>query len=255
MNRKILISIFISHLVVWSHAFGGVGPDTVLLEKIAVYFEVTQENSPKKRVWDFSKEKYTFKSLSVYKRKAVIQELQKFMVGYPEDFLTNNLSRIYIVDEVNEDQIAIGGKSDATHKCIYMQYKDSSDYNRYQFNKFMHHEVSHILLRNHWKNFERRKWKRSSVCRCGNDGFIAIKKGADSTVLNDSLCKLGFLHQYAMSAVVEDFASFAENIFMNNAEFWNLAQNYPYIRRKTELFIQFYETLDPTFTEAYFKKL
>ena len=67
-----------------------------------------------------------------------------------------------------------------------------------------------------------------------------------------NLHQYGFLYSYSLTNKWEDFATFAENLFLNKKEFWEAVERYEKIRNKFELISVFYETLDPKMSKEYF---
>ena len=53
----------------------------------------------------------------------------------------------------------------------------------------------------------------------------------------------------------EDFADMAQGIFSNDPQAWKLIKNYPKIRQKFNLLVDFYNKIDPSFNLEYFEKL
>jgi hypothetical protein len=47
----------------------------------------------------------------------------------------------------------------------------------------------------------------------------------------------------------------AQGIFSNDPQAWKLIKNYPKIRQKFNLLVDFYNKIDPSFNLEYFEKL
>ncbi len=97
------------------------------------------------------------------------------------------------------------------------------------------------------------------LAACGSapavpSGVEAIKNGWASLHFDQSLAREGFLNQYATASLEEDFNATAQSIFAGSADFWRAVDRYDALRNKTRLAIQFYQALEPMFTEVYFRE-
>jgi hypothetical protein len=52
-----------------------------------------------------------------------------------------------------------------------------------------------------------------------------------------------------------DINTFAQNIFSPSENFWKIADGYLRIKKKVKILIDFYNKIDPMFTEDYFRRL
>ncbi len=86
----------------------------------------------------------------------------------------------------------------------------------------------------------------------GDGGVMALKEAKDSQKFDPQLNDKGFLHQYANSDMENDFNSFAENLFYPASEFYNIVGEYEKLNQKLEIIIEFYHSIDKTFTKGYF---
>ena len=121
-----------------------------------------------------------------------------------------------------------------------------------------HHEYSSILYRNYPSFIDEEAWKEVNITGFDyNDpenGVGAIRNNESSQDLDTALCKKGFLTQYSLSGIENDINTFAQNIFSPSAGFWKIVDQYPRIKNKVKLLIDFYKKIDPLFTNEYFKK-
>jgi hypothetical protein len=122
-----------------------------------------------------------------------------------------------------------------------------------------HHEFSSILFRNFITSIDTIAWMKANEkdfhYEDPEDGVGAIKKHRSSQLINLKLCGKGFLTEYAMSSLENDLNTIAQHLFLPAKDFWKIADSCPRIRIKTQLLINFYNTLNPQFTESYFRKL
>ena len=111
------------------------------------------------------------------------------------------------------------------------------------------------MLRNYAPFSFETKWKKISPELLNCKSTTAIKDGYFSLEQNAYLLNKGYLAAYSLSNWENDFNMYAEYIFSGDPQFWNLVDDYPLIKEKTKLVIDFYQQLHPVFTENYFRLL
>ena len=120
-----------------------------------------------------------------------------------------------------------------------------------------HHEFSSILYRNYADHLDTAAWGKANVpgfdYNDPENGVGAIRKNESSQELDTALCRKGFLTQYALSGLENDINTVAQNLFTPSQGFWSIVDNFPKINRKTYLLIQFYQKINPAFTETFFR--
>ena len=166
---------------------------------------------------------------------------------YPAELIRSNLKKIYILKSINISGQQYGGTFSSG--VIYIK---NNCYPDFFIEKVFHHEFSSILLRKYPRNFKKIRWRICNKTRYGKGGLNAIKSGKDSQAFDPVLNEKGCLHQYATSDLEEDFNSFAENLFNPHEIFYETVRNYPILTKKLELILQFYASIDKTFTREYF---
>jgi len=77
----------------------------------------------------------------------------------------------------------------------------------------------------------------------------------DNTTFDRKLYDKGFLYEDATVNKLEDFASFAENIFINQPVFWEAVSENEKLRAKFEIISEYYESLDSSMNKNYFLEL
>ncbi len=102
--------------------------------------------------------------------------------------------------------------------------------------------------------FQKEEWINSSNLKHGTSGVTALENGQTSERFEDHYHDAGFLNQYAMSSIENDFNSFAKNLFAAKRNFWTSIKNYQLLEKKKLLTIQFYQKIDRRFDEQFFKK-
>jgi len=115
-----------------------------------------------------------------------------------------------------------------------------------------HREFVGTLLSNYRCLFKENEWKRINPTgfQYGTGGDVTEKGQVSENLLEE-----GFLNDYAISSLENDFSELAAHLFTGGEEFWQTVDRYGKIRRKAMIAIDFYHALDPTFTEDYFRRL
>lgn len=72
---------------------------------------------------------------------------------------------------------------------------------------------------------------------------------------DSALYSEGFIYSYALTNKWEDFASFAENIFIYQPAFWNAIRDNKRLWNKFEIICSYYQALDPMLNRQYFLDL
>lgn len=178
---------------------------------------------------------------------------------YPTQFLKYNLKNVYILKSLSYSGVNAGGTN--SFDCVYIANDGvNMGYTDIIIEKEFHHEFSSIILRNYWYIFKESAWRQVNPAGFSyfdeaGGGVGAIKEGKTSSDFNVQAHESGFLYEYAESSLENDFNSFAENIFMGDDSFFNTVGNYEKLQMKLDLIVEFYNTIDPTFTLEYFKGL
>ncbi|MDD3859033.1 MAG: hypothetical protein PHW83_02450 [Bacteroidales bacterium] len=194
-------------------------------------------------------------SLSVSERRRSGNIIKTALSKYPASVLNENLIKIYVLEYLKFYDVTFGGTN--SNDIVYLTNKgEDNGYTDFYLEQTFHHEFSSILLRNNSDLFFSTKWESVN-----NDDFVYGKGGVQeiyednaSLSFEESYHQQGFLHQYAMSGVENDFNSIAENLFCPHPKFWEIYDSYPQIRLKTDLTIKLYHSLNEEFTKQYFLK-
>ena len=155
-------------------------------------------------------------------------------------------------------EVGYGG-TNSTDALYLTNSGTAAGYSDLYLEQTFHHEYSSILYRNYPSFIDEEAWKEINIAGFDyNDpenGVGAIRNNESSQDLDTALCKKGFLTQYSLSGIENDINTFAQNIFSPSAGFWKIVDQYPRIKQKVKLLIDFYNKIDPLFTVDYFKKL
>ena len=89
----------------------------------------------------------------------------------------------------------------------------------------------------------------------GEGGMDAIRSGLASMETDPGYFGIGFINRYAITEIEQDINVIAQNLFCGGPEFWKIVDQNERIRGKVLLLVGFYHSLDPVFTEEYFRNL
>lgn len=180
--------------------------------------------------------------------------LKKALEKYPQQVLTQNLVKIYVLKSIRFYGVDFGGTNSSD--VVYITNNGiENGYTGDYLEKTFHHEFSSILLRNFPDLLDAKAWVKNNRQPYGNGGVEAIVSGQDGLSYDESLMPDGFLIQYAASDMENDFNTFAESIFCPEKALWEYCDKYPGINNKMKMIIHFYSKLDSSFSSDYFKKL
>lgn len=176
--------------------------------------------------------------------------LRKAFQKYPVSVIKEYLNAIYFAKKLEFDGLQYGGTYDPFRRIVYLvnNGKKPDDISVATF----HHEFSSILLKcngfflNPWlelnpKDFrylQETKSKKKEIYSGEFEGTIADYKK-------------GFLNTYSQSSFENDFNEYSAMIFTNPQKFKKIMNQYPRVRGKFLIWIEFYHKIDPIFTEEY----
>ncbi len=174
---------------------------------------------------------------------------------YPTPFLNKHINNIYVLDSIIIDNVNYGGTN--YKNDIYLTNRGiQHNYSNLFIEKLFHAEFSSILYKLYTDEEFEANWmyiNPSNFSYLGT-GIEAINLGHSETP-SDSISAYGFLSEYAMSSMENDFNSIAKNLFTNDPNLWTAINNHTQIKNKVVLFIEFYNRLNPIFTLAYFENI
>jgi hypothetical protein len=193
-----------------------------------------------------------FVPLSRNKYERTERLLKQAMSKYPSQVIRDNLNTIYVFDELTLSNQKIGGT--IAPSTVYLVNNGTSDF---EFEKSFHHEFAHLLFFNYQSLFDANKWieNNSDDFLYGKSGFDVMLAGKSSKKYDYDLYKKGFLYEYAMADIYEDFASIAENIFVESPLFLFVAGEFKPINNKFRMIVAFYRNIDSSFKWEYYRQL
>jgi peptidoglycan hydrolase-like protein with peptidoglycan-binding domain len=173
---------------------------------------------------------------------------------YPAHILDDHLKEIYVLGNLRRSGLDMGGAAAPDIKRLFIVNKGNLDY---FVEQIYHHDFSHMLYSAHVNKSLESKWIQlnSDGFEYGSGGLDAHKKGVASTAFDEKYIKAGFLSEYSVSAWPEDFSVTAQYMFKSQPNFWNIVDSNERIHQKVLLVVEFYNSLDPVFTEQYFREI
>jgi hypothetical protein len=173
-----------------------------------------------------------------------IDLVSKAIEKYDKDILAKNLKKIYLFKNINFYGVNYGGTN--SNDAVYMTIQaNHSGYTDTYIESTFHHELSSIFLRNYPSCFKKKSWLKvnGKDFEYGKGGMEAIKAGEVSFQYEAKYHERGFLNQYGVSALEEDFNTFSQDYMMGEEKLTKAAQKYPLVRKKLNLIKKFYRCL------------
>lgn len=181
--------------------------------------------------------------------------LSRALDKYPAELLEKNLKKVYALATMSFYGLEYGGtyhkgKVYITNNGVENGYTDTF------IEGTFHHEFSSILLKRYKRFFDKKAWIASNPddFEYGDGGLAALHTSNTSLQLDSALCNAGFLNQYSMASVEEDFNCFAESLFVSDEGFWDAWKANEAVKKKTDIIIRFYQHLSPIFTLEHFQQ-
>lgn len=222
-------------------------------QKIEIIFEVEEDMFPYS--WRGGDINGKARPLEEQEHERSMKLVKKAMDKYPDGFLEQYITRVYVLDYLEFYGLAFGGTNSDDVVYIVNQGKTMGYTDEYVEQTF-HHEFSSILFRKNPDSFNRQGWIACNKnFTYGTGGVDALRDNTSSTEMDTYYAEMGVLCQYATSDIEEDFNTFAEQLFCASEGFWELTNDFPLLNKKLKLIVQFYQKLDPLFTLQYFSKI
>lgn len=167
---------------------------------------------------------------------------------YPTRVLNEHVNKLYMYDQFDKGDELMGVYRGRHGFLFAVPYLENGQVDTLDLERVIHHEISHRLLMFEGQYFELKAWKNNNGLRYG-------KIKSFNRAFAPELYAKGFLNKFAVMNKFEDFAAFAENIFINKPEFWQAIEAHPALRNKFEIICSFFEALDPQMDLAYFLQM
>ncbi len=182
--------------------------------------------------------------LPPHRRAQARAAVERAIARYPSGLVASHVTRIYLVRDLTFAGIRAGGTNSRRRVYVAEPRAAPADRER-QWRRLFHAELSSVLLRAHRGRFDARDWAAANIAgfRYGTSSHAAVRRGLDDIRPNHWTLKQGFLYEYAMSTVENDFNSFAGYLFTDPETLYELAARYAGIAHKLERTVRFYEAL------------
>lgn len=177
--------------------------------------------------------------------------LQKAFNKYPVEVIKNYLSRIHFAREIDQAGFQFGGSYDPFRRIIYLV--DNGEKNDDQAMYAFHHGFSSLLLKSHsfwvdpWTDHHPKDFKYLGDIY---DTWEAANKIRE-TMTDEDCYKNGIITNYGLTNFGNDFSEYSAMIFTYPKKFKKIMNQYPRVRGKFLMWLEFYQKIDPIFTEAY----
>jgi hypothetical protein len=187
-------------------------------------------------------------------RQPALEEVKAALSLYPIGLLRKHLAKVYLVSTLSFYDIEYGSVSDAAGKAVYLVYAPwAPEFTSESF----HHEFSSVLIYQSPPKF------RGNWAILNTDSYIdqepdesRLTDDADANrEFDPELFPEGFLNLYATSSAEEDFNTYAEALFSGNAQLWEAVEKHTKVKEKAMMAIAYYRSLDPKFSESFFRGL
>lgn len=217
-----------------------------------VYFDSGKKIFP--RTWRNKKINPIATPVSLSEQARLFGIAQTGLQKYPANLLKQNLKKLYFLKTLMFFGLEYGGTYNkrslyVTDNGIEKGYTDA------YIEGTIHHEFSSIILKRYIKLFDEEAWIAANPTgfTYGDGGVEALKTEFTSLKLDSTLYIKGFLNEYSLASIEEDFNCYAEFLFISDKEFWLAWEQSEAVRVKTEILISFYNRIDPFFTLEYFR--
>jgi hypothetical protein len=179
--------------------------------------------------------------------------LIKALNKYPAKIINSNLDKIFVMKRLKFRGIYAGGTNSKRNVYIVNRGINEGSIDIWVEAVF-HAEFSSILLKNFPKYLNKKTWLNinDEEFKYGGGGVEEIREKKSNETPDIILNTKGFINEYAMSSLENDFNSIVKRIFIGDNHFWELVKKHPKLEKKMDLVIEFYSKLDPMFNKAYF---
>lgn len=175
--------------------------------------------------------------------------LSKAFEKYPDHTIRKYLKIIFFADNIDEDGLKYGGTYDPFRKALYLVDNGSLSDERSVY--VFHHEFSSLLLSGN--SFFLNPWTDKNPK--GFKYMVEIydnwkDRGASRENIKNHL-EMGIVTNYGLTSFENDFNEYSAMILTYPAKFKTIMNQYPRVRAKFLVWLEFYQKIDPVFTEDY----
>lgn len=175
--------------------------------------------------------------------------LQTAFKKYPIDVINKYLKTIQFAGEIDAGFVKYGGAYDPFRKIVYLvdNGAKSDDLMIRTFN----HEFSSLLLSSHsffinpWTDHHPANFEYSADLY---DDWTTMEKHRDKIT---DFYEIGMVTNYGLTDFRNDFSEYSAMILTYPKKFKKIMDQYPRVRGKFLVWLEFYQKIDPIFTEEY----
>ena len=177
--------------------------------------------------------------------------LQKAFEKYPVNVIKKYLKGVYLAGDINQHGFKCGGSYDPFRRIVFL-VNDGWKTEDEAIGTF-HHEFSSLLLSSHtfllnpWENINPKGFKY--LYESTEDKLRTYNN--TSSIGTEADYKKGFMDSYGQTDFENDFNEYSAMIFTYPEKFKQIMNRYPRVRGKFKVWLDFYQKIDPVFTEAY----
>jgi hypothetical protein len=179
------------------------------------------------------------------------QILQKAFAKYPDQIIKTYLKAIHFAGEIDQHGFKCSGSYDPFRKIVFL-VNSGNQSEQYAISTF-HHEFSSLLLKSHsfflnpWEDLNPEDFKYAYET---TEDKLKTYNSA-SSVGTDVDYERGFMDSYGQTEFENDFNEYSAMIFTYPEKFKKIMNKYPRVRGKFLVWLDFYQKIDPIFTESY----
>jgi hypothetical protein len=178
--------------------------------------------------------------------------LEEALAKYPVHVIADYLNAVYFAGVIKHGALYYSGTYDSTRRIVYLVDHGRSPVQRNSAT--FHHEFSSLLLSRHgwlinpWLEQHPEGFRyKSQIYENSEDVYADICLDGTESDYED-----GFMNSYGQTNFENDFNEYAAMVFAYPEKFKQIMDQYPRVRGKFLVFLDFFQKIDPIFTEAYF---
>jgi hypothetical protein len=221
---------------------------------IEINFQVSRDVFPAE--WLEGDPQFVYGPVPTGERERTVRLVREAMDAYPKHLIKNNLDIVYGFGELGFGGYDYGGTY--TYGTLYIVNAGrKKGFTDHWVRGTFHHELSSVLYYNNPGLLDEKEWNKAN----GEAFEYQFESGEEYSDYDDDQTykvehhELGFLSAYGKTSLEEDFNTFAEALFSGEYRFWRIVDEHPRVARKARLVIAFYNELEPSFTEEFFRAL
>jgi hypothetical protein len=168
---------------------------------------------------------------------------------YPAHIIKKHLKGVHFAGMIDEDGFKYAGSYDPFRRIIYLVNSGSQSDKRSVY--AVHHELSSLFLKgysffiNPWTDHNQKNFKyMSEIYKSHTEVHKASKAIKD-------YYELGIVTNYGLTSFENDFNEYSAMILTYPQKFKKIMDKYPRVRGKFLVWLDFYQEIDPIFTEEY----